>query len=69
MASTNGNGKKVTWPMLAMVATVALIVAGGVLWAADRFGAVENRVSVLETHYEHISESLRSIDQKLDRVQ
>ena len=68
MTAANGNGRRVTWPMLAMLAAVALTVAGATLWAADRFGAVEGRVGVLETHYQHISESLKGIHQKLDRA-
>jgi len=65
--AAESNGKRVTLGLLALIATVGIGVAGATLWASDRFGSVEGRVSVLEAHYEHIKDSLESIDGKLDR--
>ena len=68
MATNQSNGRRVTWATLAILAAVAISVAGTTLWAADRFGAAESRISVLETHYGHISDTLERIETKMDRA-
>ncbi|HXU04410.1 MAG TPA: hypothetical protein VN903_25790 [Polyangia bacterium] len=62
MAETNGNGRIKVDPAIALQ-IVAWIV--GVMLV---YGAVNARVSVLETKYDALKESLTLINLKLDRI-
>ena len=66
MPAANGNGKRYLNTIAAAVITALALLVPVAVWACDRFGSCEARISVLENNFGHIQKSLERIERKLD---
>jgi len=66
MPAASPNGRAVTYTLVGIVVTAVILAVSGTAYAINRFGVCESRISVLETNYGHIGQTLERIERKLD---